>query len=88
MEKYIAFSTGTKTEYYNKENKNKTKVLHVLMFIDSLQFMSSGLSHLVDNLETGGIKKFKYTNQEFEENTKLLTRKGVHPHSLIDDWKV
>ena len=45
MEKYMAFSVSNK----NKADKNKAKVLHELTFIDSLQFMSTSLSQLVDN---------------------------------------
>ena len=45
MEKYMSFTVGTKSKYYDKEaGKIKTKVLHELTFIDSLQFMSSSLS--------------------------------------------
>jgi len=88
MEKYMSFTVGTKSEYYDKEaEKIKTKVLHELTFIDSLQFMSSSLSKLVDNLKTGGLEKFEYTNQEFNKYTELMTRKGVYPYSFMDDWK-
>ena len=30
--------------------------------------MSSSLCQLVDNLKTGGLDKFKYTNQELNDN--------------------
>ena len=58
-------------------------------FIESLQFMSSSLSQLVENLKTGGIEKFKYMNQEFggrKNHTELLTRKGVYLYSFMSDW--
>src|SRR6266496_2072830 len=88
MEKYMSFSVATKTEYYDKTTEStKTKSLHELTFIDSLQFMPSSLSQLVDNLKSGGINKFKYTSQEFKANTELITRKGVYPYSFMDDWK-
>ena len=49
--KYMTFSIDTKTKYYDKNaDKIKNKVLHELMFIASLQFMSSSLSQLVNNL--------------------------------------
>ena len=84
----MTFSIDTKTKYYDKNaDKIKNKVLHELMFIDSLQFMSSSLSQLVDNLKTSGIEKFKYTKQEFEENTELLMRNSMYQYSFMDDWK-
>ena len=84
----MAFSVGTKIKYYDtKGNKNKTKALHELTFIDSLQFIGSSLFQLVDNLKTGGIEKFEYTNQKFEGNTALMTRKGVYPYNFMDEWK-
>ena len=82
MEKHMAFCVGTKTIYYDKKvHKNKVKVLHELTFIDSLQFMITSLSQLVDNLKTGGIEKFECTNQEFKENIKL--KKGVYLYSFM-----
>ena len=53
-----------------------------MTFIDSFQFMPSSLSQLINNLNTGGIDKFKYTNQEFKETTELMTRK-VYIHTVI-----
>ena len=88
MEKYMSFFVGTKAEYYDKKtDTTKTKILYELTFIHSFQFMSTGLSQLVDNLGTGGIDKFMYTNQEFRANTDLMTRKGVYPYSFMDDWE-
>src|SRR6266581_4213600 len=75
MEKYMSFSVATNTEYYDKKTETtKTKILHELTFINSLQFMPSSLSKLVDNLKSCGIEKFKYTNQEFKANTEIMTR--------------
>ena len=48
--------------------------------------MSSSLCQLVDNLKTGGLDKFKYTNQELNDNAELMTRKGEYPYSFMDDW--
>ena len=56
-----------------------------MIFIDSFQFISTGLSQLEDNLKTGEIDKFMYTNQKFRANTELMTRKGVYPFSFMDD---
>src|SRR6266581_4500141 len=88
MEKYMSFSVASTTEYYDETTKEtKTKILHELTFIDSLQFMPSSLSQLVNNLKSCGIEKFKYTNQEFKANTEIMTRKGVYPYSFLESWK-
>src|SRR6266568_1806690 len=89
MEKYLSFSVGTLGKYYDRTAKEtKTKILHELTFIDSLQFMPSSLAKLVDNLKTGGLDKFVYTGQDFKgDDTELMTRKGVYPYSFVDDWK-
>src|SRR6266581_2206567 len=88
MEKYMSFSVASTTEYFDKTTKTtKTKVLHELTFIDSLQFMPSSLSNLVDNLKSCGIEKFKYAKQEFKSNTEMMTRKGVYPYSFLESWK-
>src|SRR5882757_11065490 len=84
MEKYMSFSVCTN---YTDKDTNKTRMLHELKFIDSFQFMSTSLSKLVDNLNTGEITKFKYLLQEFGADSKLMTRKGVYPYSYMNDWK-
>ena len=54
-----------------------------LVFLDSFQFMSSSLENLVKNLPE---KEFKYTTEEFKENTKLLARKGIYPYDYMDKF--
>ena len=54
-----------------------------LVFLDSFQFMSSSLENLAKNLPE---KEFKYTTEEFKENTKLLTRKGIYPYDYMDSF--
>ena len=85
MEKYMSFSVGTAYEY---ESKGKTVkgTNHNLTFIDSFQFMSSGLSELVDNLKNSGLDNFKYVKEEFCDNTDMMTRKGLYPYSYMDSW--
>ena len=54
MEKYITFSVPIKKECNNSNDNNNNKTItHKLKFIDSLRFMSTLLSELVDN--TSGI---------------------------------
>ena len=56
-----------------------------LTFIDSFQFMSSGLEKLVSNLPR---KLFKYTSQVFEgDEFDLMVKKGVYPYNYMDSFK-
>ena len=56
-----------------------------LTFIDSFQFMSSGLDKLVSNLPR---EAFKYTSQEYKDKKlDLMTRKGVYPYDFMDSFK-
>ena len=55
-----------------------------LTFIDSLQFMSSGLDKLVSNLPT---EAFKYTCNRFKkEKFELMKQKGVYPYDYMDSF--
>src|SRR5437867_1001934 len=88
MEKYMSFSIGTKKKCWDYEKKEYVdKLKYDLRFIDSFQFLSSGLSKLVNNLRQEGLHKFKYLKQEMNDNVELLTRKGVYPYSYMDSWK-
>ena len=56
-----------------------------LTFIDSFQFMSSGLDKLVSNLP---IEAFKYTNKRFkQEQFELMKQKGVYPYDYMDSFE-
>ena len=53
-----------------------------LTFIDSFQFMSSGLDNLTKNLPD---EAFKYTKQEFKkEQFELMRKKGIYPYDHMD----
>ena len=55
-----------------------------LVFLDSFQFMSSGLEKLVSNLP---IKSSKYTSQKFKgKKLDLIVRKGVYPYDYMDSF--
>ena len=56
-----------------------------LVFIDSLQFMSSSLDKLVSNLPND---VFKYTSEEIKNDNKLklMKQKGVYPYDYIITW--
>ncbi|VDI59594.1 Hypothetical predicted protein [Mytilus galloprovincialis] len=54
-------------------------------FIDSLQFMSSSLQKLVENLAKEGSSKFRHMTSHFgEEQIRLLLRKQVYPYEHFD----
>ncbi|CAG2208295.1 unnamed protein product [Mytilus edulis] len=54
-------------------------------FIDSLQFMSSSLQKLVENLAKEGSSKFRHMTSPFgEEQISLLLRKQVYPYEYFD----
>src|SRR5271163_1038400 len=87
LSKYMMFSVGSEIKYFDKKiGVEKTSVIHRLTFIDSLQFMPNSLSSLVDNLKSSGLDKFKYLNQEFKNDSEILTRKGIYPYNFLDDW--
>ena len=55
-----------------------------LVFLDSFQFMSSGLEKLVSNLPR---KSLKYTSQKFKgKKLDLMARKGVYPYDYMDSF--
>ena len=55
-----------------------------LTFLDSFQFMSSGLEKLVSNLPR---KSLKYTSQKFKgKKLDLMARKGVYPYDHMDSF--
>ncbi len=60
-----------------------------LKFIDSLQFMNSSLSQLVDNLAKEGTEKFNHTKAHWKDTKKveLVTRKGVYPYEYMDSFE-
>ena len=56
-----------------------------LVFIDSMQFMSSSLDKLVKNLSD---KNFKYLIEEFgSENLELLKQKGAYPYDYMSSFE-
>ena len=55
-----------------------------LVFLDSFQFMSSGLEKLVSNIPR---KSLKYTSQKFKgKKLDLMARKGVYPYDYMDSF--
>ena len=56
-----------------------------LVFIDSLQFMSSSLDKLVSNLPHDA---FKYISEEIQNDKipKRMKQKGVYPYDYMDSF--
>ena len=74
-EKYISFSKEFKLDvYFDKKNGKLRSLKFELRFIDSFKFLQTSLANLVANLQP---QDFINTKEIFNENTKLLTRKGV-----------
>ena len=56
-----------------------------LVFIDSMQFMSSSLDKLVSNLEED---KFLQMRKEWQgDEVSILTKKGVYPYEYMYSWE-
>ncbi len=58
-----------------------------LRFVDSLNFLGTKLSTLVDNLASEGMEHFKYLRSHFpkEEHQTLLARKQLLPYEWLTD---
>ena len=84
--------------YKNKKEEEKQMDINVIMekymafmlgkhlvFIDSLQFISSSLNKLVSNLPNDA---FKYTSEEIknDKNLKLIKQKIVYPYDYMDSF--
>ena len=58
MEKYMSFSVGTKSTYFNRKiGKECEREKYNLRFIDNFQFMSSSLAQLTTDLKKVAMKK-------------------------------
>ena len=56
-----------------------------LTFINSFQFMSSGLNKLFSNLSK---KALKYTSEIFKgQKSKLMSQEGVYPYDYMETLK-
>ena len=56
-----------------------------LVFIDSIQFMNSGLNKLVENMSD---EDFKYLVEELgSKNLELLKQKGPYPYEYMNSFK-
>ena len=83
MEDYISFSIKVEVnKYVDKEGNERTKEMK-LRFVDSIQFMSSSLDSLVNNLARGGHKFWGFENYNCNQ-PELLIRKGIYPYEYMD----
>ena len=58
-----------------------------MQFIDSLLFMNESLDTLVKNLKgkDNDINNLIHTKMHFNENTSLMSRKGVYPYDYVNN---
>ena len=78
-EDYISFSIKVEVDkYVDKEGNKRTKEME-LTFIDSIEFMSSSLDSLVNNLAKGGHQFFGFESYNNHQR-KLLIQKGIYPY--------
>ena len=84
-EKYISFSKFITVEQYYSKNMGKLLPKKFeIRFIDSLKFLQSSLSKLVENLvKNKNPSDFKNLNRVIKTNSSLLTRKGVYPYDYV-----
>ena len=79
--------TGNFKQDINVIPNNMEKYLAFILykhhvFLDSFQFMSSGIDKLLPNQPDDA---FKYNSEEFKgKRIKLMTKKGVYPYDFID----
>jgi hypothetical protein len=57
-----------------------------LLFLDSMQFLLTGLDSLVKKTYVGD-HKFQILKESFGEKHKYLMRKVVLPYEYIDGWE-
>ena len=80
-EDYISFLIKVEVDRYIDENGIERLKEIELRFIDSFKFMSSSLDSLINNLACGGELFFGFENQY-----KLLIKKGIYPYECMNDW--
>ena len=71
----------------NSNEKFMSFSINDCRFIDSMQFMSSSLEKLVENLydPEARYKHFKYLKEYFPDDLDLLCRKGFYPYEWVDN---
>ena len=70
----------------NNQEKYMSFTIGRLKFLDSFQFLSSGLDKLVDNLKKNGYDDFKYTRQHMGHHWQLACEKGIYPYEYMDNF--
>ena len=83
-EKYISFSKKiTVDQYFSKNMGKPLPKKFEIRFIDSFKLLQASLSDLVKNLKS---TDFKNLNRVIENNSSLLTRKGVYPYDYVTSF--
>ena len=84
-EKYISFSEEFVFDQYICPKSGRMRSLKFeIRFIDSFKFLQTSLANLVSNLQP---QDFINTRYIFDQNTELLTRKGVFPYDYVSSLK-
>ena len=81
-EKYISFNVKVDVQL-EMNGKPVTKKIE-LRFIDSFRFMASSLDKLASNLSDNQCKNLQWF---YQEEFKLMRRKGVYPYEYMDSWE-
>ena len=58
------------------------------IFLDSFAFLSTSLDRLAANMKKSGVETFKRLKQEFPENYKLLSEKGVYFYDYASSFSI
>ena len=83
-EKYVSFSKKITVDQYFSKNMGKLLPKKFeIRFIGSFKFLQVSLSDLVKNLKS---TDFKNLNRVIENNSSLLTRKGVYPYDYVTSF--
>ncbi len=85
-EKYLSMSFKWQVGSFEvPTSTNPITISNELRFLDSLQFLSSGLARLMDqHLSDNGEAGFIHMRHNMEHNFKFALRKGVFPYTYID----
>ena len=84
-ENFISFSVRVPVGTYMDRQGNEKNIKHDIRFLDSLNFMTSGLDSLVKTLDDSDLRLLR---EEFgylsDENFALIRKKGFFPYSYLD----
>ena len=80
---YISFSVKVEVDKYIDKNGNEHTKKMELRFIDSLNFMSSSLDSLVNNLAKGGHQFFGFESYNDRQSNCSFEKEYTHTSTWI-----